>query len=244
MKAPTTWTAAEKDILRQWYEQNGSDFCDTIIEKRLGWRRGGRNVMQKAWKMGLRYKGPKRGVFKKGHATFNKGKKMPAEVREKVKRTMFKKGNLPHNTKPAGHDIAIRTDNRGVKNLHIRLGLGKWEYLARHTWRSFYGEIPAGHIVTFKDGDTMNCRIENLQLMSRADNARRNYSRDKYTAWHNELTDEYVLWYQQRYRGAEGIDLETARANGLIDIWRAEIQLKRQLKKVNNNEQRNKKTSE
>ena len=30
--------------------------------------------------------------FKKGHKTHNKGKKMPPEVYEKVKRTMFKKG--------------------------------------------------------------------------------------------------------------------------------------------------------
>ena len=243
MKAPAIWTADEEAILRQWYEQKGSDFCDTIIAQRMGWRRGNRNVMQKAWKLGLRYAGPRRGVFKPGHATFNKGKKMPAAVREKVAPTMFKKGAIPPNTRPKGDDISIRIDNLGRKIMHIRLGIGKWEYLSRHTWRSYYKEIPEGYVVTHKDGDTMNCRIENLELISRAENARRNYRRDKFMAWHHNLTDEYVHGYYRRYKKVE-IDLETARANGLIKIWRAEIQLTRQLKKVNNNEQRNKKAPE
>ena len=240
------WTAEEEAVLYQWYETKGSDFCDAIIAQRTGCRRGNRNVMQKAWKMGIRYKGPRRGVFKPGHETFNKGKKMPAEVKAKVEKTMFKKGNLPHNTKSKGDDISIRIDNRGRKILHIRLGIGKWEYLSRHTWRSFYGEIPDGYCVAHKDGDTMNCRIENLELISRAETARRNYSRDKFLAWHSELMDEYVYRYQVRYRHLEGIDFETAKANGLIDIWRAEIQLKRKLltvKKSNNNENRNKKST-
>lgn len=242
--APIKWLEVEEDILRKWYERNGSDFCDTVIGELLGWKRGARNVMQKAWKLGLRYKGPRRGVFKKGLVPFNKGRKMPAEIYAQCAPTMFKKGQKPKNTKQADGTITIRYDNRGVAVPHIRISLGKWEYLARHTWREHRGEIPKGHIVIHKDGDSMNCDIDNLELISRADNARRNYSREKFMAWHNELTDEYVLWYQTRYKHAEGIDFETARANGLIEIWRAEIQLKRKVltvKKVNNNEHRNKK---
>lgn len=241
---PALWLEVEEDILRKWYEQNGSDFCDTVIFDLLGWRRGTRNVMQKAFKIGLRYKGPKRGIFKKGHPAFNKGRKMPAELYAKCAPTMFKKGQMPKNTREGDGAISIRYDNRGVPVKHIRVALGKWEYLARHVWREHNGEIPKGHIVVHKDGDSMNCDIGNLELISRADNARRNYSREKFVAWHNELTDEYVLWYQTRYKHAEGIDLETARANGLIEMWRSEIQLKRKIltvKKSNNNEHRNKK---
>lgn len=242
--APAKWLEVEEDILRKWYERNGSDFCDTVIGELLGWKRGARNVMQKAWKLGLRYKGPRRGVFKKGLVPFNKGRKMPAEIYAQCAPTMFKKGQKPHNTKPEGEDISIRYDNRGVAVLHKKIGLGKWVYLSRYNYEKYIGKIPKGYIVTHKDGNTMNCDPANLVLMSRADNARRNYSREKFMAWHNELTDEYVLWYQTRYKHAEGIDLETARANGLIEIWRAEIQLKRKVltvKKVSNNEQRNKK---
>lgn len=242
---PALWLEVEEDILRKWYEDNGSDFCDKIILKLLGWRRGNRNVMQKALKLGLRYAGPRRGVFRKGHETFNKGKKMPADVRAKVAHTMFQKGHLPHNAKTTSDGcIRIRYDNRGIPVKYIRISLGKWEYLSRYVWRQHHGEIPKGHIVTHKDGDSMNCDISNLELISRADNARRNYRRDKYIAWHENLTDEYVLHWQRRYRDIGEMDIETARANGLIEIWRAEIQLKRKVltvKKVNNNEHRNKK---
>lgn len=229
---PTLWLEVEEDILRKWYPANGSDFCDTIIHDLLGWRRGSRNVMQKAWKLGLRYTGAKRGVFKKGHETFNKGKKMPADVYTRCAPTMFKKGQLPKNTKEGDGAISIRYDNRGVPVKHIRIALGKWVYLSRYNYEKHIGPIPPGHIVIYKDGDTMNCEPGNLALMSRADNARRNYSRDKFIAWHQELTDEYVMHWQKRYRNIEGIDLETARANGLIEIWRAEIQLKRKLTSV------------
>lgn len=239
---PALWLKVEEDILRKWYPDNGSDFCDRIIKKLLGWNRGTRNVMQKAWKLGLKYTGPRRGVFHKNQIPFNKGKKMPADIYRQCAPTMFKKGNLPHNAKETTDGcIRLRYDNRKTPVYFIRLELGKWEYLARHTWRQHHGEIPDGYIVTHKDGDSLNCDIDNLQLMSRADNARRNYSRDKFMAWHKELTDEYVLHWQRRYRNIGEIDLETARQNGLIEIWRSEIQLKRQLKSTKDGQRNQKK---
>lgn len=237
MNAPNLWLEVEEDVLRKYYTTGGSDYCDNIIFNLLGHRRGNRNVMQKAHKLGLHYEGPRRGVFKKGLVPFNKGKKMSRAMYKKCAPTMFKKGQLPKNTKEADGAITIRYDNRGVAVPHIRLSLGKWEYLARHVWRQANGEIPKGHIVIHKDGDSMNCEIDNLELISRADNARRNYSRDKFCAWHQELTDEYVLHWQKRYRGVENIDLETARANGLLEIWRAEIQVKRKLTSITKKKQ-------
>ena len=47
--------------------------------------------------------------FKPGHTPKNKGVKMPAELYQMVKPTMFKKGNKPHNTKAVGA-INIRFD--------------------------------------------------------------------------------------------------------------------------------------
>ena len=243
--APALWQEVEEDILRKWYEGNGSDFCDTVIHRLLGWRRGNRNVMQKAHKLGLHYKGPRRGVFKKGLVPFNKGRKMPAAMYEQCAPTMFKKGHLPKNTKEADGAITIRYDNRGVPVKHIRQALGKWEYLSRHVWRQSHGEIPKGHIVIHRDGDSMNCDIDNLEMITRAENARRNYNKEKIKEGHRNLTDEYVFRYYQRYKKIRDIDFEDAKANGLLEIWRAEIQLKRQLSTIkinNNNGQRNKKT--
>ena len=44
------------------------------------------------------------GCFKKGLIPHNKGKKMPAETYQKVKGTMFKKGNIPKNHREVGSE--------------------------------------------------------------------------------------------------------------------------------------------
>ena len=114
--------------------------------------------------------------FKKGHESWNKGKKFVAGGRSNE--TQFKDGHLPHNTK---HDYAIslRKDKSGWTYKYIRLALGKWIPLHRHVWKTVKGEIPPGMIIIFKNSDTMDCRIENLEMISRAENARRNENREK-----------------------------------------------------------------
>jgi hypothetical protein len=103
----------------------------------------------------------------------NKGKGMSKEIREKVSRTWFPSGHLPYNTKEDGI-IVGRIDKTGRKYLYIRERVSKWELLHRHLWRNHHGEIPPGMIVAFKDGNTENCVIENLELITREDNMMRN----------------------------------------------------------------------
>jgi len=73
----------------------------------------------------------------------------------------------------------------------------------------------------------MNCRIENLAMITKAENARRNHNTAAIKRKAAELGDEYIISYMRRYEGIKDIDLETARANGLIDVWREQIRLKR-----------------
>ena len=42
----------------------------------------------------------------------------------------------------------------------------------RVVWEQAHGPIPEGYLVKFKDGNRMNCSIDNLYLVSRADHAR------------------------------------------------------------------------
>ena len=114
--------------------------------------------------------------FQKGHEPFNKGKSYKAGGRSAE--TRFMKGHLPHNTKH-DHCITVRTDNRGMPYKMIRLSRAKWVFLSRHVWELVHGEIPKGCIVTFKDKDPLNCEINNLELITRAENARRNANRVK-----------------------------------------------------------------
>ena len=112
-------------------------------------------------------------TFRKGNIPANKGKKMDESLREKVAHTWFKSGHLPKNTKYDGH-IFARKDKTGRVYLHIRVELGKYVLLHRHIWEQANGEIPQKHVVTFKDGDTMNCSIDNLELITMKENRRRN----------------------------------------------------------------------
>jgi len=109
----------------------------------------------------------------KGRIPHNKGVPMSEEAYEKCKHTFFKKGQKPHNTKEADGEIVVRRNN-GWKTLWIRVELGKWEQLHRWVWKQANGEIPKGSVIAFIDGDSMNCDLRNLKMISRADNMRRN----------------------------------------------------------------------
>ena len=110
----------------------------------------------------------------RGHVPANKGKKMPNEIKEKIKHTFFKKGHKPHNAKIDGY-ISKRLDKRnGRTYLYIRISEGKWEEYHRYVWEKQNGKIPAGMNLIFKDGNTLNCNIDNLELLTNAELMKRN----------------------------------------------------------------------
>lgn len=111
--------------------------------------------------------------LKKGNIPPNKGKKMPAEVYAKAAPTMFRKGNLPVNTKYDGY-LSLRIDKTGRPYYHIRISKGKFELLHRVVWQQANGEIPIDMIVSFKNGNTLDVSIENLELITRKENMLRN----------------------------------------------------------------------
>lgn len=116
--------------------------------------------------------------FPKGHTPANKGKPMAPETYRKASKTFFKKGNLPHNTKHDGH-ISIREDKTGRKYAYVRVQLGVYKLLHRYIWEMHNGPIPEGYIVVFRNGDTSNITLENLELITKEENLRRNYH-DRY----------------------------------------------------------------
>lgn len=112
------------------------------------------------------------GQFKKGHIPSNKGKKVSAELKEKYKHTWFKKGHLPKNTKYDGA-ISVRKDKRtGINYKYIRLEKGKWELLHRVVYQKHFPEdsLKTSDYIRFKDGNQLNCKIENLEKISREQN--------------------------------------------------------------------------
>ena len=121
--------------------------------------------------------------FPKGHVPWNKGKKLSESHRAKLK-SVFVKGNLPHNTKPIG---TIR-NNDGYNE--IKLADNDWISVARNNWMQVHGEIPKGYVVFRMDGDKYNDEISNLCLVARKDLAVLNRNHSKLTP---ELKEVQIL---------------------------------------------------
>lgn len=106
------------------------------------------------------------GYFPKGNVPHNKGKKMPPEVYERCKGTMFQKGQTPINHRPVGSERMTIDGYIEVKIAEPN----KWKLKHRAVWEENYGKIPKNQCVIFLDGDTTNVEIENLALVDRHTN--------------------------------------------------------------------------
>lgn len=173
------WTKEEINILLRDYQDPNIFSAD--IAKRLD--RTLSQVYNKARTMGL--KAPLERIrlagklgtnhpnavahrFKKGSIPPNKGKKMSPEVYEKVKETMFKKGNSPVNHREVGSE---RINVDGYIEIKVAEP-NRWKLKHRIIWEQVYGEIPKGYNVQFKNQNPKDCRIDNLYLISKSEQMR------------------------------------------------------------------------
>lgn len=106
--------------------------------------------------------------YAKGNVPANKGKKMNAEQYEKCKNYMFKKGNIPTNTKYDGY-ITERKDKNGRSYLYIRISKCAYMLLHRNIWEKHNGPVPQGYNIVFKNGNSNDVRIENLEMITDAE---------------------------------------------------------------------------
>lgn len=144
--------------------------------KQLGLKKDPNFLSEFAKRTGLPQRGAACG-FKKGSVPANKGKKMRPEVYAVAQRTMFRKGQRPHNAKPVG---AYRVNSDGYldrKTHNTGYPPADWEGVHRLVWKEHHGEIPPGHIVCFKPGrrttdlalitiDALEC-LTKRQIMAR-----------------------------------------------------------------------------
>ena len=103
--------------------------------------------------------------FKKGQTPWNKNVKayMGANA------TSFKKGQLPHNTRNEGE---TRLDKEGY--VLVKIAHKKWIRKHRLIWEQAHGEIPKGYVIRIKDGNKENYSLDNMQLITQAENMRLN----------------------------------------------------------------------
>jgi HNH endonuclease len=186
-KTRREWTAEERETVRVKF----SDMTSAALAAEMG--RTVSSVNQQAALMGIKKSEAHlssdlsgriskmrefgaRHRFAKGQPAINKGKKqtdyMTPEAIERTKKTRFQQGGDNGKQLPIGTITIL--NNKGGKVKCIILGNGKRAHLNRHTWAQAHGEIPKDMIIVHKDGDAMNCDLANLEMISKAENMRRN----------------------------------------------------------------------
>jgi hypothetical protein len=118
--------------------------------------------------------------FPKGHVPANKGIK-GYQAGGRSAQTQFKKGSVPCTWKPIG---SYRVNADGYLDRKVTdtgYPPRDWAAVHRLVWIEAHGEIPAGHVVRFRDGmkttDPQLLTVDRLECISRKENALRN-------AWH------------------------------------------------------------
>lgn len=122
---------------------------------------------RKGWKTG------RTGCFEKGIVPHNKGKPCPPGTggrHPNARRTQFKKGQLPHNTRYLGHErvskdgyVEISVDERNPHTGYERRYVLKHKWL----WEKANGPVPEGHALKCLDGDKRNCTPSNWEAIPR-----------------------------------------------------------------------------
>lgn len=125
------------------------------LRKRMGWKTG------------------RTGQFVKGQVSHNKGMRCPEGVggrHPNSRKTQFKKGQEPHNTKYLGHE-RINKDGYieiSVAETNPHTGYER-RYVHKHVylWTLKNGPVPKGHALKCLDGDRLNTDPSNWEAIPR-----------------------------------------------------------------------------
>ena len=110
------------------------------------------------------------GRFEKGSIPPNKGRK--GYIAPGCEKGWFKKGSQPWDTVPVG-TIVTKADGYLWKKIDDKPDGGRfnWKQLHLLIWEEANGPVPEGYVVIFKDGNRQNCSLDNLALVTMAENA-------------------------------------------------------------------------
>lgn len=108
------------------------------------------------------------GCFEKGDKSWNRGKRGYMGPN----RTTFKPGHMPSNKRRLWSE-------RISKDGYVEISVPEHNphtgaptrYRLKHTWlwEMEHGPVPKGHALAFKDCNRLNCAVENLMMVSRAE---------------------------------------------------------------------------
>lgn len=118
--------------------------------------------------------------YPKGHVPANKGSRRPGWHAGRMKTTQFRKGQV--NGQAARHLMPIGTTRLIDGYIYLKVAdvmgvpyTANWKPLHILNWERANGRmLPRSHCLFFKDGNRQNVDLDNLELITRAENMRRN----------------------------------------------------------------------
>lgn len=154
MKQQRPYTIREVLYLKEHYPRTQNE----ALARQMG--RTVASVKSKGQELGLKKCPDARRSFLKRKPAWNKGRP-------------FKKGQQPHNARPVGEKY-LRKDHGQMLWFIKPKGRNRIMPYHQFRWEQLNGPIPPGHVVAFRDGDTMNTTDNNLVLLTRGELMRRN----------------------------------------------------------------------
>lgn len=121
--------------------------------------------------------------FQKGHIPANKGEKVPLEKQSLG--TQFQKGHTINN-RPIGAEQIRKNGYIWVKVEQPR----KWRKKHLVVWEQAHGPLPPGHVILFRDGNRLNCSLDNLALVTKSEHT---YIIKTGIKWHDAETFDALL---------------------------------------------------
>jgi hypothetical protein len=189
------WSAGEETFLREQYPHRPAHELVPLLGRTLAM------IYRRAWVLGIekdaeylaKFKEDSKdrlrkvgisGRFVKGQIPANKGTRRPGWAPGRMASTQFKKGQragaaqnkwCPVGTVKLNADGYLR--RKIADEPEAIAGKGgsstNWEFVHRRVWEDAHGPIPPGHRIWWKDGNHLNCALENLELLSDQDHMAR-----------------------------------------------------------------------
>lgn len=178
------FTAEQEEFIRSNVKGIGNEELTDMVNAQFGLNITKKQMKQ--WKNNHHVSSGLTGRYEKGHVPDNKGKKMSKEQYGKCKRTMFRKGNIPHNHRPIGSE---RINVSGYTEVKVEEP-NKWRPKYQVVWEREYGKIPKHHVIIFADGNKQNFDLDNLVCVSRQELIRLN--KNQMTLTNKEVTQAYI----------------------------------------------------
>ena len=166
------WSPAEDELLRREY----SDTPNRDLAIRLDRTRPA--IKSRSTYLGLKKSeafmaSRASGRIQPGTVPPNKGRK-GMRMHPNAVRTQFQSGHRPHTWRPIGHERVTKDGYLQRKVTDTGYTPRDYRHVHHLIWEEAGREIPDGYALCFVNGDRSDIRLENLELVHRADLMRRN----------------------------------------------------------------------